>query len=434
MELFKERPAEEEIEEDMIEEDAIEEAEEPEKKSKQQMKKKSTDAFFEGYILGELLGEGGMGRVFVAKKDGKEYALKTLIPDKGRLKNLEKEVKASAVLSHPGIAKIYDYNLNAETPFIVREFRPEYAPLNHRKAIDLDDLVKLAKGVAEALAYAHSKGIVHGDIKPGNMLVNENYDVLLTDFGIAKFISEINSKISSIQSKEKTGTDKDSLCSIGIEGTIAFLAPEQQEGEQASPQTDIYALGKVLYYILTKKMPGTDAQKVLGKNGVPQDLAQIIVKALSSIEERYETMEDMLEALKAYQKQNTEEALLAKEKNLNFLKAQKKQYILADAIKGMAYTIIPNIPLILEATTGILPERSDNLYAISVFGAVLYLGMDLVLSYKGLKHSLRAVANAMGYFKGDYETDDIYKDEYAPDGDSLDWWGRAVDDLMKDSH
>lgn len=256
-----------------------------------------------GYTLGELLGCGGMGTVYVAEKDGEKYALKLLNPDKQQT-SFMREVIANSKLDHKNIAKIREYDLEGETKYIIRDYNPEYKPLNANQKISLDSILKIGAEVGKALAYAHSKGVLHRDIKPSNILVTKDYDVLLTDFGLAKFQEEIISIESHIPAEtEMHESDLFSASQVKtqkIAGTLQYLAPEQRQGKQATEQSDIYSLNAVLFELITNELPDVRAEKALEKKKVPKELSDILIKALSPTGERYGKMEYWLKDIQAY--------------------------------------------------------------------------------------------------------------------------------------
>jgi len=206
------------------------------------------------YALLEQLGAGGMAVVYRARDEvlGREVAVKVLSPqfaaDPGFLARFVREARHVASLSHPGIVTVFDSGIDRGTPYIVmelvagrtlRQVLDQVGPLPAREA------VTIAIAVCEALEAAHAAGLVHRDIKPANIVLSGG-EVKVLDFGIAR----------AGDAGGGTGTQ-------AVLGTAAYLSPEQASGGQAGPQADLYALGCVLFEMLTGAPPFT-ADTALG--------------------------------------------------------------------------------------------------------------------------------------------------------------------------
>jgi serine/threonine protein kinase len=197
------------------------------------------------YELGESLGVGGMGEVRAAHDTvlNRQVAIKILRIDLSSLERMrarfEAEARAAAKISHPNVVSIYDVGTDGELSFIVMEKLPgrhlgdEIAdgPLEPARVI------QIAQEVLAALQAAHRVGVIHRDIKPGNILLAEDGSVKVTDFGIAK-VADLN--------LTRTGE---------LFGTLCYMAPELLEGIAATPKSDLYAAGVVLYEALTGEKP-----------------------------------------------------------------------------------------------------------------------------------------------------------------------------------
>ncbi|MEX2137196.1 MAG: Stk1 family PASTA domain-containing Ser/Thr kinase [Chloroflexota bacterium] len=193
------------------------------------------------------LGEGGMATLWRAMDEqlDREVAVKLLRPqygnDPGFAARFKQEARSAGSLSHPNIVSVYDYGTDAETggQFIVMQLvdGEDLAAILHKHGrLETDDAVRIAIGVASALEAAHRRGIVHRDVKPGNILIDQ--DVKVTDFGIARAVSEASMTV--------TGTTL---------GSVHYFSPEQARGDEVTGQSDVYALGIVLYEMLTGRRP-----------------------------------------------------------------------------------------------------------------------------------------------------------------------------------
>ena len=206
------------------------------------------------YALLEQLGAGGMAMVYRARDEvlGREVAVKVLSPqfaaDPGFLARFEREARHVASISHPRIVTVFDSGIDENTPFIVmelvagrtlRQVLDQVGPLPAREA------VAIASAVCEALEAAHAAGLVHRDIKPANIVLSGG-EVKVLDFGIAR--ADGPGRATRTQA---------------VLGTAEYLSPEQASGGQVGPQTDLYALGCVLFEMLTGAPPFT-ADSALG--------------------------------------------------------------------------------------------------------------------------------------------------------------------------
>ena len=201
------------------------------------------------YRLDERIAAGGMGTVFTAtdEKLGRTVAIKLLrdsLADDARfVERFRREARSAASLSHPNIAGVYDYGKDGACHFIVMEYAPgrDLARLLRDEGpLDPGRAVGIAAQVGEALAAAHDVKMVHRDVKPGNILVDQNDNVKVTDFGIAR--------ASGDSTLTATGS---------ILGSAHYLSPEQASGGKIEPSSDVYSLGIVLYEMLTNTVPFT---------------------------------------------------------------------------------------------------------------------------------------------------------------------------------
>lgn len=203
---------------------------------------------FGRYNIVSRLGKGSMGEVFLAHDPhiDRKVALKVLQKDhltsKAIVNRFIKEAKAIGRLSHPGIVGVYDVGKDHGTIFIAMEFL-EGKPLNEAvraRKFGTAEIVNLGRQVAEALDYAHQRGIVHRDIKPSNLILTEDGQVKLTDFGIAHF------EDASLTLKTRSGD---------ILGTPAYMSPEQISCKGVDNRSDLYSLGVIIYELLVGRRP-----------------------------------------------------------------------------------------------------------------------------------------------------------------------------------
>jgi len=222
-------------------------------------------------ILGPL-GAGGMGEVYRARDTrlGREVAVKVLpaaySTDPDRLRRFEQEARAAAALNHPNILVIYDVGTHEGSPYVVSELL-EGSVLRARLtggALPPKKAVEIALDVARGLAAAHAKGITHRDLKPENLFVTRDGRVKILDFGLAKLTQP--DREAGSQSKAPTrSTDTDPGM---ILGTAGYMAPEQIRGGPADARADIFALGAVLYEMLSGRRPFHKATPVETMNAI----------------------------------------------------------------------------------------------------------------------------------------------------------------------
>jgi serine/threonine-protein kinase len=260
------------------------------------------------YELGERLGIGGMSTVVLAydRRLERHVAVKLLaehLAEDGQfVERFRREALAAARLVHPNIVQVFDFGLDEPTGrhYIVMEhIRGQSAAeiLRDRGYLPVGEALGIVSHACRGLDYAHRNGVVHRDVKPGNLLRSEDGVVKLADFGIAKALSD-ESQITQVGS---------------VLGTAAYLAPEQATGEEAGPAADLYALGVVTYQLLSGRLP-YDAQSLTELAlkqqrevpallhtlvaDVPPQLATAVQRALQlDPRDRYPTADTMREAL-----------------------------------------------------------------------------------------------------------------------------------------
>jgi serine/threonine protein kinase len=267
------------------------------------------------YRVLQTLGAGGMGVVYLAEDGrlGRQVALKFLPPEASRdettLERFRLEARAASSLSHPGICTVFDIGDDAGSPFIVMEaLKGETLRDRIKRApIKVSEVLDLAIQLADALEAAHSQGIVHRDIKPGNIFVGEKNRVKILDFGLAKLIQPTNAT-ATMSADDQLTVPGSTL------GTVAYMSPEQARGEEVDARSDLFSLGTVIYEMAAGvqafggSSPGAviaailvrPAAPILERNGaIPPRLEEIVQKALEKDRDlRYQHAADLLTDLK----------------------------------------------------------------------------------------------------------------------------------------
>jgi len=205
------------------------------------------------YELGAMIGTGGMSDVFIANdlRLHREVAVKVLRSDLARdpafVTRFNKEALSVAALNHPGIVAVYDSG-KEETPsgvmpYIVMEYvegKTLREIIHKGERFPLTRAVEITEGILNALQYSHKNGIVHRDIKPGNIMITDSGDIKVMDFGIARALADSGATLTS---------------TWNIVGTAQYLSPEQATGGQADARSDLYSVGCLFYELVSGKPP-----------------------------------------------------------------------------------------------------------------------------------------------------------------------------------
>ncbi len=266
----------------------------------------------EGHQLGayrilKRLGAGGMGHVYLAldTRLGRHVALKFLSPeltaDRAMLHRLEQEARTASALNHPNILTIYEIGELAGEHFIASEY-VDGATLRtviDRGAIEPATAIDIAAQVASALMAAHAAGVVHRDLKPGNVMIRLDGLVKVIDFGLAK----------RLQKSERGVSDPSWTGAGGMVGTVDYMSPEQARGDEIDHRSDLWSLGVLLYEMIANRRPfegDTESHVVVAildhpvpplPDGTPEraDVSRILQRALvKDPAKRYQRAHDML--------------------------------------------------------------------------------------------------------------------------------------------
>lgn len=260
------------------------------------------------YLIESLIGVGGMANVYKGRdvRTGNQIAVKVLkeefLDNEELVRRFKNESKAISILNHPNIVKVYDVSVTDQLQYIVMEYIDGITLKEYLKqrngALTWKEVVHFATQVLSALDHAHSKGIVHRDVKPQNIMLQADGSIKMMDFGIARFS----------RAQSQTVSDK-------AIGSVHYISPEQAKGDHTDARTDIYSVGVMMYEMLSGKLPfdGTGAVSIAIMQisekpkplaevapNIPVGLRQITEKAMEKDPaDRYQSAQEMLDAIAA---------------------------------------------------------------------------------------------------------------------------------------
>jgi len=311
--------------------------------------------FAKRYQIIEELGKGGMGRVYKAvdTKIKEKVALKLIKPeiasDKKTLERFGNELRIARKIVHKNVGRMYDINEHQGTHYISMEYvsgqdLKDFIRQSGRMGVGTAILI--IKQVCEGLSEAHKLGVVHRDLKPGNIMIDREGKVRIMDFGIARSL------------KEKGLTDAGVMI-----GTPEYMSPEQVEGKEVDPRSDIYSLGIILYEMITGRVPFEgDTPFSIGikhksetpkdprelNSQIPEDLSHIILKCLEKDKEkRYQSAQELHSELEKIEKGiPTSEKIIPKKKPLTSRELT--------VTFGMKKVLLPVLVVLLVITAGLI--------------------------------------------------------------------------------
>ena len=309
--------------------------------------------FSERYELTHLIARGGMAEVYRARDRllDRAVALKVLFPelsvDRAFVERFRREAQNAAKLSHPNIVPVFDWGEDTGSYFIVMEYidgRALSAVLREAGPLDPARAADIASQVAAALASAHRHGVVHRDIKPGNVLITEDGQVKVTDFGIAR-------AVNTEESLTQTGA---------VMGTATYFSPEQAEGIGVDARTDIYSLGVVLFEMLTGRPPFLGDTPVSVASKHVRDLAPMPRELLDTVPAELEAV--TMKAMAKLPDQRYPDADEFRADLLRFLEGQPVQAepLTANAVTGVMGTIGATQPVGTTPGTQPVPRSTTR--------------------------------------------------------------------------
>lgn len=356
-----------------------------------------------GYEVKKKLGQGGMGAVYLARQVSldRDVALKVLPSQFAQnpdfLARFTREALSAGQLTHHNVVQVYDVGSQEDVHYISMEFvRGDNLGTMTKKdgKLAFEDAAGYVLQAARGLQYAHSRGIIHRDIKPDNIMVNEHGIVKIADMGLAKMntVTERSVGIDNADAEALSREQNLSLTGANVAmGTPAYMAPEQgRDASKVDHRADQYSLGCTLYYLVAGKTPfsGRTTFEIISKHmsepvqpietivkNVPPELSRIIKRMLAKTqEERYPSLREVIEELEIYMGLDSQKGpYTPREHHLELLEAESKAYYavpglkLRHAVKG--FYVVMGLALLASVA------------ASSYFGAAAVLGLMVLTPF-----------------------------------------------------
>jgi serine/threonine protein kinase len=268
------------------------------------------------YQLVEQIGEGGMGVVWKALDTqlNRHVAVKLLPAEVAdspeRRRRFQREAQAAAGLKHPNIAVIHGVGEHEGLPFLVMELIDGHTLREQSGPRDLTDCVRLALRIAEGLAHAHAAGIVHRDLKPDNVMVTDDGQLKILDFGLAKILDP-DEPAAPAEGSTRVETISEELTRMGkVLGTVSYMSPEQARGVPVDSRSDLFSFGVLLYELLVGKPPFAGQTQMdtltaiitrrpepvtVSNPAIPVEMERIVAKCLEKEpRDRYQDTRDLV--------------------------------------------------------------------------------------------------------------------------------------------
>ncbi len=379
------------------------------------------------YRLAERIGAGGMGEVYRARDEhlDRDVAIKVLpegaLADEAARKRFRKEALALSKLNHPNIATVFDFDTQASTDFLVMEYVAgvPLAECVRGTTLDEAEVLRLGMQLAEGVAAAHAHGVVHRDLKPGNIHLDVEGRLKVLDFGLARLLrGPAESDLTA------------SLTETGAAGTLPYMAPEQLQGKAADARTDIYGIGAVLYEMATGQAPFLEplptvlADRILHEAPPPPGrlrprlsprLEDIILKCLEKdAANRYQSAADLLIDLRRLAAPRTETvaavprrgrrwwaaaavflAVVALVAGFAILRARKAQSQAAPRIQSLAVLPLANLTRDPEQDYFADGMTEALITDLSKISALKVISRTSVMHYKGSNKPLPEIAREL---------------------------------------